>query len=97
MPMRIPVAASAALFAVLLASPALAEPIRVDINSGMAQPLPIAVPGFAATAAQTTEAGSTAELGGRVAQVIANDLKSSGLFRPIDPQAYHHHRRALPM
>jgi TolB protein len=74
--------------AMLVATPALAAPIRVDINSGIAQPLPVAVPGFAATAAQPTEAGSTAELGGRIAQVIANDLKSSGLFRPIDPQAY---------
>ena len=72
----------------LLAAPTIAAPIRVDINSGIAQPLPIAVPGFAATAAQATEAGSTAELGARIAQVIANDLKSSGLFRPIDPQAY---------
>ena len=74
--------------AMLVATPALAAPIRVDINSGIAQPLPVAVPGFAATAVQSTEAGSTAELGGRIAQVIANDLKSSGLFRPIDPQAY---------
>ena len=36
------------LAATLLAStPALAAPIRVDINSGIAQPLPIAVPAFA--------------------------------------------------
>jgi TolB protein len=77
------------LAAVLLAStPALAAPIRVDINSGIAQPLPIAVPAFATAAAQPTEAGTTAELGARVAQVISNDLKSSGLFRPIDPAAF---------
>ncbi len=71
-----------------LAIPAAAAPIRVDINSGIAQPLPIAVPGFSTPVAAPTEAGTTAELGARVAQVIANDLKSSGLFRPIDPAAY---------
>lgn len=77
------------LAAALLAStPALAAPIRVDINSGIAQPLPIAVPAFATAAPQPTEAGTTAELGARVAQVISNDLKSSGLFRPIDPAAF---------
>ncbi|OYU14579.1 MAG: Tol-Pal system beta propeller repeat protein TolB [Alphaproteobacteria bacterium PA4] len=74
--------------ALLAATAAAAAPIRVDINSGIAQPLPIAVPGFATPAATPTEAGTTAEIGGRVAQVIANDLKSSGLFRPLDPTAY---------
>jgi TolB protein len=72
----------------LLAAPALAAPIRVDINAGMAQPLPIAVPAFATASATATEAGTTAEIGARVAQVIANDLKSSGLFRPLDPAAF---------
>jgi hypothetical protein len=36
----------------------------------------------------TTEAGTTTALGERAAQVIANDLKSSGLFRPLDPAAF---------
>jgi TolB protein len=74
--------------ALLSSTAALAAPIRVDINSGIAQPLPIAVPAFATAAPQPTEAGTTAELGQRVAQVISNDLKSSGLFRPIDPAAF---------
>ena len=76
------------LAAVILAAPATAAPIRVDINSGIAQPLPIAVPAFATAAATPTEAGTTAEIGARVALVIANDLKSSGLFRPLDPAAF---------
>ncbi len=70
------------------ADPGEAAPIRVDINSGIAAPLPIAVPGFATPAVLPTAAGSTAELGARVAQVIAADLKSSGLFRPLDPAAF---------
>lgn len=75
------------LAALVAAAPASAV-IRVDINSGIAQPLPIAVPAFATPAAASTAAGSTAALGAQVAQVIANDLGSSGLFRPIDPAAY---------
>ena len=71
-----------------LAAPASAAPIRVDINSGIAAPLPIAVPAFATAAEATTEAGGTTELGARIARVIADDLKSSGLFRPIDLAAF---------
>ena len=75
------------LAALLAATPAGAV-IRVDINSGIAQPLPIAVPAFATPVAASTAAGSTAALGAQVAQVIAADLGSSGLFKPIDPAAY---------
>lgn len=75
------------LAALLVAVPAAAV-IRVDINSGTAQPLPIAVPAFVATAPGTTEAGTTAALGAQVASVIAADLGSSGLFRPLDNAAF---------
>ncbi len=71
------------LLALALAAPATAV-IRVDINSGTAAPLPIAVPAFPATAEASTAAGSTGALGGQVAGVIAADLGSSGLFRPVD-------------
>ena len=76
-----------AALALVAAIPAAAV-IRVDINAGLAQPLPIAVPAFAAANAAPTDAGTPAELGQRVAKVIADDLKSSGLFRPLDPAAY---------
>lgn len=75
------------LAALAAAAPATAQ-LRVDINTGISQPMPIAVPDFPATANQPTEAGSTVELGQRMAEVIANDLKSSGLFRPISPAAF---------
>ncbi len=71
------------LLALVLAAPAAAV-IRVDINTGTAQPLPIAVPGFPATAEAGTAAGSTTALGGQIAGVIAADLGSSGLFKPVD-------------
>ncbi len=61
--------------------------IRVDINSGTASPLPIAVPAFPATADAATAAGTTTALGSQVAAVIAADLGSSGLFRPVDAVA----------
>ncbi|QXQ07265.1 Tol-Pal system beta propeller repeat protein TolB [Sphingosinicellaceae bacterium] len=76
------------LLVLLLAAAPAAAVIRVDINTGLAQPLPIAVPGFATPDAASTVAGTTAALGGQVAQVIAADLGSSGLFRPLDPAAY---------
>jgi len=72
-----------ALLVLLFAVPGAAATLRVDINNGIAQPLPIAVPVFAATAA-ATPAGTTTELGSRIAAVIAADLASSGLFRPLD-------------
>ncbi|WP_164157724.1 Tol-Pal system beta propeller repeat protein TolB [Sandarakinorhabdus rubra] len=76
------------VFAQDTAPPAAAGPLRVDINAGLTQPMPIAVPAFAPGNGGTTEAGTTTQLGERVAQVIANDLKSSGLFRPLDPAAF---------
>ena len=76
-----------ALLLTFLPAPALAV-LRVDINSGIMQPMPIAVPAFATPMAAPTEAGSTAELGRQVAAVVAADLASSGLFRPLDPAAY---------
>jgi TolB protein len=64
--------------------PAVAPPppggggtLTVDVNSGAIQPLPIAVPSF----------GGAAQ-GPQISQVIMADLERSGLFRPIDPNAY---------
>ncbi len=70
--------------ALLLAAPAAAQ-LRVDITQGMSAPLPVAVPGFATPVPAPTAAGQTAVLGQQVATVINNDLKSSGLFRPVGP------------
>ncbi|HWE99687.1 MAG TPA: Tol-Pal system beta propeller repeat protein TolB [Caulobacteraceae bacterium] len=57
------------------AAPALAE-VTVDVDQGVTQPLPIAI---------TTFAGGQ---GAQVQSVISNDLKSSGLFRPLDPASF---------
>ena len=51
--------------------------IEIDINQGVVQPLPIAIPAF-----------SGASRGSDIAQVISANLERSGLFAPIDPGAF---------
>lgn len=69
-----------------LAAPVAAQ-LRVDITSGVDAPMPIAVPGFPTAAVTATPAGSTAEIGRQVAQIIASNLGGSGLFRPLPTAA----------
>ena len=76
-------AARAALLVVvllLLGFPARAE-LRLDVTSGTAQPLPIAIPPFPG-------AGDAAQVGRDIAQVVAADLERSGLFRPVEQRAF---------
>lgn len=51
--------------------------VEIDITQGNIEPLPIAVPQFGGDAA-----------GRELAEIIAADLKNSGLFAPIDPAAF---------
>jgi TolB protein len=72
---------AAAIVLLLLAAAALApRPARadvtVDVNQGVLQPMPIAIPAF--NGAQ----------GAEIAQVVENDLSGSGLFKPIDPSTF---------
>ncbi|HEY5721281.1 MAG TPA: Tol-Pal system beta propeller repeat protein TolB [Allosphingosinicella sp.] len=60
-------------------------PLEVDIVGGISSPMPIAVPVMPTPQSAETEAGSTAALGRQVAEVVAGDLRGSGLFRPIGP------------
>ncbi|WP_152045126.1 Tol-Pal system beta propeller repeat protein TolB [Aureimonas psammosilenae] len=62
-------------FATVVA-PARAE-ITVDVTRGNVQPLPIAIPTFGG-----------GKMAAQISDVIANDLKSTGLFAPIDPSAF---------
>lgn len=87
-PLLLLLPASAALAQVPEPGPPASGALRVDINAGLTQPMPIAVPSFAPGNGGSTEAGTTTALGERAAQVIAADLKSSGLFRPLDPAAF---------
>jgi TolB protein len=55
--------------------------VQIDVTQGNIKPLPIAIPDFIGS-------GSDTELARSIPQVIAADLKRSGLFIPIDPAAY---------
>src|SRR4029079_6496601 len=66
---------TASAVASAVAGPARAL-IEIDVNRGNVQPLPIAVPSFVG-------AGQDAQLGVDIANIVATDLKRSGLFAPI--------------
>ncbi|WP_121047087.1 Tol-Pal system beta propeller repeat protein TolB [Sphingosinicella microcystinivorans] len=87
MPVKRLISALSALLIAIAATPAAAQ-LRVDINAGISKPMPIAVPAFTTPALATTVAGDTATLGRQVAEVVSNDLASSGLFKPINPSAF---------
>ncbi|TXG84491.1 MAG: Tol-Pal system protein TolB [Sphingomonadales bacterium] len=71
----------------LAATPAEAV-IRIDITGGSVQPLPIAIPEFVASNPQATPDGALQTLSTRISQVLSDDLKNSGLFRPLDKAAF---------
>ncbi|TPG20475.1 Tol-Pal system protein TolB [Sphingomonas koreensis] len=54
----------------------------VDITGGIGAPTPIAIPPMPTTAVANTAAGATDVLGRKLAGVIADDLRNSGLFSP---------------
>ncbi len=56
--------------------------LRVDVNRGTVEPLPIAISPLAGDGSQG------AQLGASIADVVSNDLDGSGLFRTIDRRAY---------
>jgi TolB protein len=70
--------------ALALGLPALpsAEPLRIELTEGVIEPLPIAVPDFVA------ETGNAGQLAREIAQVVADDLSGTGLFREIPDSAF---------
>lgn len=68
---------------VLLAYPSQSyAELRLEITRGNIDPLPIAITDL------VSEHETVSETGKNIARVIASDLESSGLFRPIDPRAF---------
>lgn len=57
-------------------------PTIVDITRARTEPIPIAIPDMAGTG------GEGARLGQQISRVITNNLRNSGLFRPVDRQAF---------
>src|SRR5262245_9592428 len=58
-------------------SPAMAL-VEINVNKGNVEPLPIAITDFI----------SGGDLGPKITDVIAADLKRSGLFAPVNKQAF---------
>jgi len=59
----------------------------VDVEGGMTAPLPIIIPAMPTSAVADTAAGSTDQLGQKLAQVIDDDLRNTGLFKTMGPNA----------
>lgn len=71
--------------AALFASQAAFAQLSVDVTDESGDDLIIAVPVMPTPQATDTPAGSTEALGRQVAEVVAADLRGSGLFRPVGP------------
>jgi TolB protein len=68
------------------AVPGQAPPaLEVDVTGGISAPMPIAIPPMPTQQVVRTAAGSTDALGRQLADVVANDLRNSGLFTPLSP------------
>jgi TolB protein len=68
--------------AVLSGRRAPAAPLRLELNEGNIQPIPIALPDFLAGSPADGEAARG------ISQIITGNLKRSGLFAPIDHAAF---------
>lgn len=75
------IGAGSALIAATGIRPAQAV-LKLDVTQGNIQPMPIALPDFAGGT------GADSEVARNVTGIIANNLRRSGLFAPIDPAAY---------
>ena len=60
-------------------------PLEVDVTGGISAPMPIAIPPMPTTQVVQTPAGSTDQLGRQLSEIVANDLRNSGLFTPLSP------------
>jgi TolB protein len=72
------------MLAAALAAPAAAQ-IKVDVTDETQDDLVIAVPVMPTPQVETTAAGATDALGRQVAEVVAANLRNSGLFKPQGP------------
>lgn len=75
---------SLVLACLVWAMPAFAQngPLRIEITEGVIEPLPFAAPDF------VSDNAAGAEMGRKIAEVVAADLAGTGLFREIQPDAF---------
>ena len=65
-----------------LTSIAFANDLRIKINSGQVEPLPIAIADF------TGLEGQSSEIGRQISEVISNNLIGSGQFKAVESAAF---------
>jgi TolB protein len=70
--------------------------LTVDINQGVVNPVPIAIPEFAPAEDIETPTGKLSDIGASISQVITSNLISTGLFRAIDQKAFIEKITAAP-
>ena len=70
------------LIITLVSSKAFSEDLRIKINSGQVEPLPIAIANF------TGENGGSSEIGMQISTVVSNNLVGSGQFKAIESAAF---------
>ena len=70
------------LMAIFLTSQALAEDLRIKINSGQVEPMPVAIANF------TGLAGQSSVIGRKISEVISNNLIGSGQFKAVESAAF---------
>lgn len=72
------------ILAMVMAGPVAAQngPLRLELNQGVFEPLPFAVPMFEA---ETADAGPMAE---QITRLVAQDMTGTGLFREIPTTAF---------
>ena len=76
---------SAAFAALALAAAPASAQLKVDVTDESENDMVIAVPAMPTPQIAATAAGTTEALGRQVAEVVAADLRGSGLFKPMGP------------
>ncbi len=66
----------------LMSFQVLSEDLRIKINSGQVEPLPIAIANF------TVEEGGSSKIGMQISTVVSNNLVGSGQFKAIESAAF---------
>ena len=80
--LKLPVNQIIILIISLLSSQAFSEDLRIKINSGQVEPLPIAIANF------TGEEGVSSKIGMQISTVVSNNLVGSGQFKAIESAAF---------
>ena len=80
--LKFPVYQIIILIILLLSSHAFSDDLRIKINSGQVEPLPIAIANF------TGEEGGSSKIGMQISTVVSNNLVGSGQFKAIESAAF---------